>query len=674
MPTPAPIATSRRIFISYSRAQYYFAEDLAAALSGRGFDVWFDAERLLPGSDWQGSIEAGIRVADVLVIVGSREAFASDHVAGELRSALEAGKRLVVALFESTRLPEELASQVAVADFRSSWRAGMDALARMLERRAADGNHAAIRPLRRKTWSVNVVLGAFAALIAYFGFIAVADAFVLLRFEWKKNTEAVVLAGMYAASVGTVLVLRMRAVALRRFRRRRALMTLLMFGVAVPLAAAFSFDRISLYAVTTRAPELANFLGGTQFALAMAAVSMACIAALLLYRSRDFRRWLPTGEGRDALGALTSYLPRRALDAELAPASDASFRLRGENPDRAVMDLMRREFQRFGLREAHEGECGATTVLVISRNSTLEAVVRDIPEHAPVLPVIVSNDVDGGVVNRVSPFQWVDYRRRHRNTLRAMARRVRDGLQGTQMHPHDVIPEKLSTDVFPRHVSFILLCIRAASAVAIWVVIVAAAMLAVLAIVRVRETAPAANDLSRMVALILGLADLFVWWDASEGLFTPLFEMSRSGGGRAAGLGVAALLLVVPISLVAVGNGLRTGAVGQRAAHVIGAVVVALGVAGLVQALIAARSAVPEAWLLSTVKVLLFAILITIAGAFLVLMRRCAWLPAPSEAWHRRLIDSVVDRKGLIAVLRTALAMYFFFGGAGFLLVSMISF
>jgi len=674
MPTPAPIVTSRRVFISYSRAQYYFAEDLAAALSRRGIDVWFDAERLLPGSDWQGSIEAGIRVADILVIVGSREAFASSHVAGEWRSALEAGKWLVVALFESTRLPDELARQVAVADFRSSWRAGMDALARMLERRAADGIHAALRPRRRKTWSVNVVLGSFAALIAYFTLIAVADAFVLLRFEAKENTVPVVLAGMYAASVVTVLVLRMRAVALRRFWRRRTLMTLLMFGVAVPLAAAFSFDRIALYAVATRAPELASLLGGTQFALAMAAVAMACAAALLLYRSRDFRRWLPTGEGRDVLGALASYLRRRSHDAELAPGSDASFRLRGAPPDRPVMDLMRGEFQRFGLREAHESECGATTVLVISRNSTLEAVVRDIPEHAPVLPVIVSNDVDGGVVNRVSPFQWIDYRRRHRNTLRAMARRVRDGLQDTQMHPHDVIPEKLSTDVFPRHVSFILMCIRAASAVAVWLVIVAAAVLAVLAIVPVRGTAPAANDLSRRVALIVGeLAELFVW-DASGGLFAPLIAMSRSGGGHAAALGMAALLLVVPISLVAVGNGLRTGAVGQRAAHVVGAVVVALGVAGLVQALIAARTAVRGFWLLFVVKVLPFAILIAIAVAFLVLLRRCAWLPAPSEAWHQRLIESVVDRKGWIAILRTALAMYFFLGGVGFFLVSMISF
>lgn len=674
MPTPAPIATSRRVFISYSRAQYYFAEDLAAALSRQGFDVWFDAERLLPGSDWQRSIEAGIRVADVLVIVGSRDAFASGHVAGEWRSALEAGKRLVVALFESTRLPDELATQVAVADFRSSWRAGMDALARMLECRAAEGIHAALPPRRCKTWSVNVVLGAFAALIAYFALIAVADAFVLLRFEWKKNAEPVVLAGIYAASVVAVLVLRMRAVALRRFRRRRTLMTLLMFGVAVPLAAAFSFDRIALYAVTTRAPELASFLGGTQFVLAMAAVALACLAALLLYRSRDFRRWLPTGDGRDALGALASYLRHRPNDAELAPASDASFRLRGATPDRPVMDLIGREFQRFGLREAQEGECGATTVLVISRHSTLEAVVRDIPAHAPVLPVIVSNDVDGGVVNRVSPFQWIDYRRRHRNTLRAMARRVRDGLQGTQMHPHDVIPEKLSTDVFPRHVSFILMCIRAASAVAVWLVIVAAAVLAVLAIVPGRGTAPAANDVSRRVALIVGgLADLFVW-DAREGLFAPLIAMSRSGTGHAAGLGVAAMLLVVPLSLVAVGNGLRTGAVGQRAAQVVGAAVVALGAAGLVQALIAARTAVPEAWLLSVTKVLLFAILIAIAVAFLVLLRRCAWLPAPSEAWHRRLIDSVIDRKGWIAILRTALAMYFFLGGVGFFLVSMISF
>jgi len=667
-------ASPQRIFLSYSRAQYYFAEDLADELQARGFDAWFDAARLLPGSDWQRGIADGIRTADVLVIVASREAFASSHVSHEWLSAVRARKRLAVALFEDVDMPDELSRVAAIADFRRSWRRGMTSLTAILRGAPGDDIDAATVRVRHRTWSVNVVLATFSVLIAYFALLAVVDALVMVAYAAKKHTIPLLLASVYAVSIGVIVAFRMRGVARRRFKRRRTLVTLLLFGIVVPLAAAFSFESLTLNVVGHPLPWLITILGALHYALAAAAIAMAVVAWALLYRSRDFRRWLPTGEGRNAIDALASYLRHRPQDAERVPGGAAAYRLVGSRTDQPVLDLIRREFRRFGLCETMDDHVDATTVIVVSRSSTLDAVTRAIPGHARVLPVIVSNDVAGEVANCVSPFQWVDYRRRHRNTLRAMARRVRDGLAGTRAHPHDVIPEKLTTDVFPRHVSFILACIRVASAVALWLVILAAAMMVVQALRATHGNALPADGVARTVAHVLAeMLDLFIW-NIEEGLFATIFGMTRSAGAFAAGAAVAAILAIVPVGLVAIGNGLRSGAIGQWGGYVAGAIVLVIGIAGVTRAMVASSGGFAGGAGGVPASVPFLAAMIIGAVAFLVLLRRCAWLPAPARPWPSRLLAAMADRKGWVAILRTAMALYLFLGGIGFFLVSMISF
>ena len=53
--------SERRIFLSYGHDRYApFAERLKRNLKGLGHDVWFDAERLKPGVDWERYIEHGL--------------------------------------------------------------------------------------------------------------------------------------------------------------------------------------------------------------------------------------------------------------------------------------------------------------------------------------------------------------------------------------------------------------------------------------------------------------------------------------------------------------------------------------------------------------------------------------------------------------------------------------
>src|SRR5262249_20600883 len=100
---------TRRIFISYSREDYYFAEELRNRLVAEGFEVWFDDYELVAGIDWAEEIDRALWVADGFVLVSSPAAMESSYVASEWRRAIERCKSVFVVTFRRTALPAELA-------------------------------------------------------------------------------------------------------------------------------------------------------------------------------------------------------------------------------------------------------------------------------------------------------------------------------------------------------------------------------------------------------------------------------------------------------------------------------------------------------------------------------------------------------------------------------------
>ena len=89
-----------KVFMSYSRSQFYLAEDLALALGQEGIDVWFDMHRLKPGDDWDDEIAEGLYWADCVLLVASSDALKSVHVVEEVDLAIKLDKPIVVGLAE----------------------------------------------------------------------------------------------------------------------------------------------------------------------------------------------------------------------------------------------------------------------------------------------------------------------------------------------------------------------------------------------------------------------------------------------------------------------------------------------------------------------------------------------------------------------------------------------
>ena len=84
-----------RVFISYSRDDLYFANQLGAALRGYGFECFIDREGISGGEAWKQRLGNLIRDADTVVFVLSPTSARSEICAWEVGEAARLGKRIL---------------------------------------------------------------------------------------------------------------------------------------------------------------------------------------------------------------------------------------------------------------------------------------------------------------------------------------------------------------------------------------------------------------------------------------------------------------------------------------------------------------------------------------------------------------------------------------------------
>jgi hypothetical protein len=78
----------KNIFISYSRNDSAFVDQLISDLTEAGFNLWRDKDNLKPGTpSWERAIREAIKEAGAIVLVASPASLNSDYVQGELALA-----------------------------------------------------------------------------------------------------------------------------------------------------------------------------------------------------------------------------------------------------------------------------------------------------------------------------------------------------------------------------------------------------------------------------------------------------------------------------------------------------------------------------------------------------------------------------------------------------------
>lgn len=105
------------VFISYSRSDSGFVNDLANWLRTAGCTVWQDTSGLRGGETWASGIDQAVRVSEVFIVVLSPASSTSEWVRKETLLAMNLHKPIVPILLRDTDLPVQLVD-LQFVDFR----------------------------------------------------------------------------------------------------------------------------------------------------------------------------------------------------------------------------------------------------------------------------------------------------------------------------------------------------------------------------------------------------------------------------------------------------------------------------------------------------------------------------------------------------------------------------
>ena len=174
------------IFMSYSRRETGFVDDLTHRLEKAGFNVWLDYRRLIPGTPWAGQIDKGLREAEVVLLVVSKDSIASQFVELEWRHVLgDKNKRIILAIFEAVKLPPELKNYEWV-DFRGSYKAGLKELISQLNSPIQETQPAPETGFKAPiiVW-VTFIFTLFLALSSLYSFWTILLPLILIPLPWQ---------------------------------------------------------------------------------------------------------------------------------------------------------------------------------------------------------------------------------------------------------------------------------------------------------------------------------------------------------------------------------------------------------------------------------------------------------------------------------------------------------
>ena len=115
---------SKSVFLSYSRQDVAFVTRLADDLNAQGVSPWLDQRDISFGKRWDNTIEQALQDCDIVLVVLSPEAVASENVRDELGYALDLGKHVMPILRRDCAIPMRI-RRLEYIDFRLDYTAAL---------------------------------------------------------------------------------------------------------------------------------------------------------------------------------------------------------------------------------------------------------------------------------------------------------------------------------------------------------------------------------------------------------------------------------------------------------------------------------------------------------------------------------------------------------------------
>jgi len=357
------------IFMSYSRREVGFVDQLTSRLEKTGFRVWLDYRSLIPGSPWKTQIDKGLDESEVILLVVSKESMASKYVELEWRRVIREDKRIILAIFEAVDIPKEL-ERFEWVDFRGNFNKGVEELCRQLEQPIQEEH-----PVPEAGFKVPAV--------------------VWLAFALSIVTMAYSAVGFWALFVPWFLIPLPYRILKRNFNFNEVQTALLILPVVLYLSADAAYS-----------DEKYDFMYYATFS------SLAFVIPLFfVLRSAGMQRW----------GKPEATMPRFAnpYKPENPNPRPVSFFIDHAIQDCLIAEEMLQTFEKYGHPRAADITAAETVFVLLS---TFKLDTDADPEKQVVYPILVQAVEPA---NKLSKIQWIDFRSGVRN-LDAMAQLMQE--------------------------------------------------------------------------------------------------------------------------------------------------------------------------------------------------------------------------------------------------------
>jgi hypothetical protein len=352
---------TQNVFISYSRREVGFVDDLANHLEKEQYTVWLDYRSLVPGKPWLDQIHEGIVNSNIILLVVSKASMASDNVELEWRKVLEEkGKRIILLIFEAVDLPQEL-EKFEWVDFRGNYQNALTELNRQLQMPEQEEH-----PVPQTGFKIPVVV-----------WVAFALSLVVSLFS---------LGALWTLFIPFFLVPLPFGILKRSFNYLFVQASLVMLPFALFLTVNFSTDQ-----------DVADIVDFLTYASVPFVVGL-----ILILRSAGMQRW----------GKPEAVAPSKAKQdrMEYPNPQPVSFFVDHAPQDVKIAERMKTILKETGHIETAEPTSANAVFTLISRFKDDSAV--DCQKHV-VYPVIIQSN--NNVSRQISRVQWLDLRTGVRN-------------------------------------------------------------------------------------------------------------------------------------------------------------------------------------------------------------------------------------------------------------------
>jgi hypothetical protein len=347
---------TKNIFMSYSRRELGFVDDLVSKLEEKQYQVWLDYRILIPGSPWADQIDKGLKDADTVLLVVSKASLASEFVALEWRHFLETEKRVILLIFEAVDIPTELEKYEWV-DFRGSYQVGLKELFSQLTQPIQE-EHPVPESGFKAPWEVwaTIVLSVIVAFISLSAFWTIFIPLILIPLPYK----------IYK----------------RSFDFMRVQASLLALPLSLTIAAFVYLD-----------PE-PDLIEAIIYGFETGIWGWVLLAVL---RSAPLQRW----------GKPESTVPKFAnpFNPNIMNPTPTPFFVDYAPEDSAVADELTAMLKKYGHPQAESIQSAKAVLVLISRYKS-DTMAN--PVNQVVFPVMIQgNDT---IAKKLSRVQWIDFR------------------------------------------------------------------------------------------------------------------------------------------------------------------------------------------------------------------------------------------------------------------------